>query len=609
MIRVIALCGLLNLSSVALISAQDLLDPWALHLLDSLDSLELNAGQIAKINQLAADFEPPISQAESIAKETAAQRQERDDAIRRAVEAGKKGIEARMIIGQAGASTAEQRAARRKIDQLQSDFKRKVVALLTDSQKARLNLAIGPERLGNDELEQSDFNGYIIIRFSPTLPDATDASKTLGDFVKELKLEALATLLDATQLSTSRRVVPGISRDSILDAKQSPEQQRLLRRLRSYWRIDFRADIERIEETLARLNQLTAVDLAYPELMVSQPAVCATVNATDDPHNSLQGYQDAKPIGIDARYAWTRPNCKGQGIGFADLEQGWNICHEDFVGKAPAIMFGNNRFSSIPHGTAVLGQVAADDNASGVVGIAPCIDFVFLASHYRAADRTNFHVADAIYTVLPLLSPGDVLLLEVCRGKKPIYPTEVNDADFDAIQLGALQGIIIVEAAGNGGKNLDEFKLGGKRILNRTDMHFRDSGAIVVGAADSQSTHERTAWSSHGTRVDCFGWGRNVATTGHNGKIGGIETSSGDINKQYSDSFDGTSAAAPIIAGAAVLLQSMSKANAGAVISPANLRAMLSNPATGTTQGPTVPGNIGVMPDLKAIIEINEEFM
>jgi hypothetical protein len=39
------------------------------------------------------------------------------------------------------------------------------------------------------------------------------------------------------------------------------------------------------------------------------------------------------------------------------------------------------------------------------------------------------------------------------------------------------------------------------------------------------------------------------------------------------------------------------------VLSPLQMRSLLSDPATGTAQGRGVAGNIGVMPDLRAIIE------
>ena len=49
-----------------------------------------------------------------------------------------------------------------------------------------------------------------------------------------------------------------------------------------------------------------------------------------------------------------------------DLEQGWFLTHEDFVSKAPALLYGDNRDGVGTyvgnHGTAVLGEVVADDS-------------------------------------------------------------------------------------------------------------------------------------------------------------------------------------------------------------------------------------------------------
>ena len=61
----------------------------------------------------------------------------------------------------------------------------------------------------------------------------------------------------------------------------------------------------------------------------------STVNAADDPRSAFQGYLDAAPRGIDARYAWRFPGGDGAGATVVDLEQGWDFDHEDLV-SAPA---------------------------------------------------------------------------------------------------------------------------------------------------------------------------------------------------------------------------------------------------------------------------------
>ena len=65
------------------------------------------------------------------------------------------------------------------------------------------------------------------------------------------------------------------------------------------------------------------VEAAYVEPGPQPPPVAAF----DDPLSINQGYLDAAPAGIDARWAWSLVD--GSGVGFADLEQGWTLAHED----------------------------------------------------------------------------------------------------------------------------------------------------------------------------------------------------------------------------------------------------------------------------------------
>ncbi len=125
----------------------------------------------------------------------------------------------------------------------------------------------------------------------------------------------------------------------------------------------------------------------------------------------------------------------------------------------------------------------------------------------------------------------------------------------------------------------------------------------MCGAAEDALPHDRAIWtggqsSSFGTRVNCYGWGRNVVTCGY----GFLDAGTGP-NDEYTDLFSGTSSATPIVAGAGAILQGMLEANTGVRLSPQQMRLLLSNPATGTPQGGGVAGNIGVMPNLRAIID------
>lgn len=405
-----------------------------------------------------------------------------------------------------------------------------------------------------------------------------------------------------------------------------------------YWRVDCRPHTELVGEILARFNALAEVDLSYREVR----ALDTAFNFGDVTGQALeedQGYFDPAPVGIGAGWLKRYLGTAKRHLTLVDLEQGWHAGQrpggqsphqdlENLTARAIDLMvFGENRDDDESgagnHGTAVLGQLAAAGGANElrVRGAATGYAHFHLASHYRVRPRlagqterdnpfpgTNGHVAAAIVNSLveqPSQDPdrkfenpltkGDVLLLEVQRGR---LPTEIDEADLDAIRLATALGVIVVEAAGNGNFNLDlcvDPQTG--RTLRRGASGFVDSGAILVGASFSALPHDRAPFSNYGSRVDCFGWGEGVTSCGY-GDLSG--ESAVDF---YTNTFNGTSSAAPIIAAAAVLLQCLHLGQTGNPLLPLAMRALLANRATGTPQGPNVGGHIGVMPNLEAIAQ------
>src|SRR5262249_11630125 len=153
---------------------------------------------------------------------------------------------------------------------------------------------------------------------------------------------------------------------------------------------------------------------------------------------------------------WTWAHADGSGVNFVDLERGWTLNHEDLVGAAITVISGINT-DYTGHGTAVLGEVVGVDNPLGVIGIAPAARSR-VVSPWRTA--TDYPTADAIRSAVSSMSEGDILLLEAQTTYPPTtgyLPVEVEQAVFDAIRAATDAGIIVIEAGGNGGVDLDQF--------------------------------------------------------------------------------------------------------------------------------------------------------
>jgi len=163
-------------------------------------------------------------------------------------------------------------------------------------------------------------------------------------------------------------------------------------------------------------------------------------------------------------------------------------------------------------------------------------------------------------------------------------PVEYWLANFDVIRTATANGKIVVAAGGNGSMNLDNAVYG-----NRFNRNYRDSGAILVGAGTSSTPHSPMCWTNYGSRVDAQGWGENVTTTGWN-----CDAFSYGIDQCYTYSFNGTSSASPIVAGAAAAIQSYFKNVKGNTLNSYAVRQLLVN--TGTPQSGT--NHIGPLPNL-----------
>jgi hypothetical protein len=213
-------------------------------------------------------------------------------------------------------------------------------------------------------------------------------------------------------------------------------------------------------------------------------------------------------------------------------------------------------------------------------------------------------VGAAITVATAGLRRGDVMLIEqqTFTADLVLVPVEWHRPIYDAIVQAVGNGICVVEAAGNGGADLDgvAFRSGNNR--HWPFLPQNDSGALLVGAGSappaaggSGPDRSRLAFSNYGSTVDVQGWGERVCTTGY-----------GDLYRQegrryyFTSSYSGTSSASPMVAAACVLVQSIHKAvrPGEPALTPAQVKQVLR--ATGSAQ--SGPGNIGPRPNVVAAV-------
>ncbi len=366
--------------------------------------------------------------------------------------------------------------------------------------------------------------------------------------------------------------------------------------LNNIYLFTFETPSQRGVDLANELLALDIVELAYLQAPGTTPGPCVDVAPATPSWVANQDYREAAPAGVDAPYAWgyhAGGDGPGPGYWVADLEWEWCYTHEDLNIDITDVLNGNSgaNVDFMNHGTAVLGEISACANGWGVTGITPDIEQKMCDFDSEASWSANIAEADF------WLISGETMLLEIhilgpdsglacpCNCLQFEYvPVEWDFASWLAIQTATANGIIVVEAGGNGSMNLDSAIYGG--WFNPGN----DSGAIIVGAG-LPGSHSPECWTNSGARVNVHAWGSSIYTTGY-----GFLFNQAGCNQDYDNGFGGTSGASPIIVGSAVALQGISQNKYGVTLSPGQIRTSL--PQGGTPQGAPLTRNIGPMPNL-----------
>lgn len=467
-----------------------------------------------------------------------------------------------------------------------------------------------------------------------TDPRAQVRARSTGlDALASVDVSPLASLLGSARL----KPLFGPSEDHVLADLAGLPAGAQPSEMAAYYGVDAPPDQMRaLAESLRADPLVTAVYLKPPAepplLQTMTPAPAAPPVVTPD-FTPRQGYLGPAPAGVDAFHAHTRPGGRGKGVKIIDVEGGWDFPHEDLLARAGGVVggFATANPGWFNHGTAVIGEFSADVNGKGVTGICPDA-FVRAVSIFTNAAGTQANSASAIHTAAKALGPGDILLIELHRpgprfnfqspnGQRGYIPVEWWPDDMAAIRYAIARGVIVVEAGGNGGEDLDDpiyntpppgFPASWRNPFPRNPV---DSGVILVGAGNPpKGTHGRTAepgwnetyvdrarcgFSNYGAAVDVQGWGWQVTTTGYGDLQGG-----GASQVWYTDTFSGTSSASPIVVGVLGCVQGNRRATGLPLLTPAAARQLLRSTGSPQKSAPGRPASqrIGNRPNLRQLI-------
>ncbi|WP_199621173.1 S8 family peptidase [Paenibacillus alkalitolerans] len=230
---------------------------------------------------------------------------------------------------------------------------------------------------------------------------------------------------------------------------------------------------------------------------------------------------------IQAPKIWSQT--KGKGVTVAILDTGCDITHPDLKDR----IVGGKNFTDDDcgnpemyidyngHGTHVAGTIAASQNGSGVVGVAPEANLLIVKVLDKNGSGEYEWIINGIYYAIE--QKADIISMSLGG------PADVPEL-HEAIQKAVASDILVICAAGNAGD--------GDESTNEFDYPGAYNEVISVGAIDLERRSSR--FSNSNNEIDLVGPGENILSTYLNGKYA---------------AFSGTSMATPHVSGAMALIK------------------------------------------------------
>lgn len=248
-----------------------------------------------------------------------------------------------------------------------------------------------------------------------------------------------------------------------------------------------------------------------------------------------------------AQYEWRET--KGKGIKVGIIDTGIDVNHEDLEYKN-CINFTNDDREDINdtagHGTHVAGIVGARMNGKGVVGVAPECD-LYIAKAFDGQGRGD---KKGVIKSLEWMLANEVDIINMSFSS-----SERSDEEEAIVKKCLENNIFMVAAAGNRGER-------------KVTYPGRYKGVVAVSSVDINKI--KSDFSSYGNEIDLAAAGVDILSTYKNNSYAVLS---------------GTSMAAPLISGAAALIQAKAVKRFKRKLTPGELEVVMGIYADNTDAG------------------------